>query len=237
MAIYPSRDSISLRKAGFDEGDISLIFVKIPTELEHLHSQGIIHNDLKMGNILLTPRDAEFKRFDTQLIDWNLATFYYSGYESSKKKGTICYHSPEGLFKTSHITPAADIWTLAVVMYSAVAQQKPFAFSCNKSPLKAIASLVGGKKVVELYKKYKFVVPDLHPLIQEMEQKPEDYPPLDLYSFKVKAEPNHVTEEFISVLVRMLEVDPELRPTAPELLQMPYFARQTRLPKVGVMKE
>lgn len=47
-----------------------------------------------MGNILINSLGSNFKLFETQLIDWNLASFYYKGYESNAKKGTACYYSP-----------------------------------------------------------------------------------------------------------------------------------------------
>lgn len=35
-----------------------------------------------------------FKIFETQLIDWNMASFYYPGFDINTKKGTVCYYSP-----------------------------------------------------------------------------------------------------------------------------------------------
>ncbi len=72
-----------------------------------------------------------FKMFETQLIDWNLATFYYKGYESNTKKGTVCYYSPEVLMKSSHITPAIDVWSFAIVMWTFFTDGKPFFSDCK----------------------------------------------------------------------------------------------------------
>jgi serine/threonine protein kinase len=57
-----------------------MIFYKLVKELKKTHSNGIIHNDLKLGNILINSIGPNFKMFETQLIDWNLASFYYLGY-------------------------------------------------------------------------------------------------------------------------------------------------------------
>ena len=85
-----------------------------------------------------------FKFFQIQLIDWNLASFYYKGYELSGRKGTVCYYSPEALLKSLHITPAADIWALAIVFITYITDSKPFKNNCKEDNLKSIISLVGG---------------------------------------------------------------------------------------------
>ena len=97
-----------------------------------------------------------FKFYDVQLIDWNLASFYYTGIDLSAKRGTVCYYAPQQLFLTYHITPAIDIWALGVVMYIYYSDVKPFSHNCKSSNIKAIASLVGGKKLLEMYKKYRY---------------------------------------------------------------------------------
>lgn len=116
----------------------------------------MVHNDMKLGNIMVNSIGPSFKFYEVQLIDWNLASFYYKGYESDLKRGTVCYYSPEQLFETYHITPAIDIWSLGIVMFTFYTDSKPFTFNCKTNDLRAILSLVGGKKLLDLYKKYRF---------------------------------------------------------------------------------
>ena len=124
-------------------------------ELEKSHKAGIIHNDIKMGNILVNSEGEHFKSCEVELIDWNLASFYYTGVDINNKRGTVCYYSPEQLFLTYHITPAIDIWALGVVMFIYYTDRKPFfGVGCKKDNLKAIASLVGGRKLIDNYAKY-----------------------------------------------------------------------------------
>lgn len=84
-----------------------------------------------------------FKFYELQLIDWNLAKFYYKGMDDISKRGTVCYYSPEELLRTIHVTPARDIWSLGIAMYTYYTNEKPFTYNCKKDNLKAIASLVG----------------------------------------------------------------------------------------------
>lgn len=97
-----------------------------------------------MGNILVNSIGPHFKFYEVELIDWNLASFYYEGVDIGNKRGTVCYYSPEQLFLTYHITPAIDIWALGVVMYIYYFDRKPFVgVNCKNHNLKAIATLVG----------------------------------------------------------------------------------------------
>lgn len=97
-----------------------------------------------MGNILINSIHDNFKFFQVQLIDWNLSTFYFKGYEFNGRKGTTCYYSPEELLKSIHNTPATDIWSLAVVMIVYITDSKPFKYNCKDDNLKSIVSLIGG---------------------------------------------------------------------------------------------
>lgn len=94
LAIYPAKESLTLRDVEFFPHEAALVFYKILVELDKTHRNSLIHNDLKMGNIMINNLGHNFKLFQTQLIDWNLVTFYYLGYETNTRKGTTCYYSP-----------------------------------------------------------------------------------------------------------------------------------------------
>jgi eukaryotic-like serine/threonine-protein kinase len=87
-------------------------------EMDKVHRAGIIHNDIKMGNIILNSMGLDFKFYEAQLIDWNLALFYYTGLDHNVKRGTVCFYSPEELLRTHYATPARDIWSLGVTMFT-----------------------------------------------------------------------------------------------------------------------
>ena len=62
-----------------------------------MHRVGIIHHDIKFGNILYFKEDESF---GAQLIDFNLAKFYYPGSYDTGKSGTVGYYSAEELFRS-----------------------------------------------------------------------------------------------------------------------------------------
>ncbi len=125
---------------------------------------------MKMGNILVNSMGPNFKFYEVQLIDWNLATFYYTGSLEYSKRGTVCFYSPQQLLKGKSITPLVDIWALAIVMFTYYTDEKPFGLNCKNDNLKAITSLVGGDKIVSLLKKYRYPSLDSFRIMKQIKQ-------------------------------------------------------------------
>jgi len=95
LAIFPQKETMSLKGVEFDHEEAPLIFLKLLIELEKTHNAGIIHHDIKLGNILINSKyGSDYLFYETQIIDWNGAAFYHTGYDSNHKIGTKCYYAP-----------------------------------------------------------------------------------------------------------------------------------------------
>ena len=102
---------------------VATIGSQLATALAAAHRAGILHRDVKPGNVLL--RDQAGR--DAKLTDFGIARaeedhqLTQTGFVS----GTAAYFSPE-LARGEDPSPAADVWALGATLYCALEGRKPF---------------------------------------------------------------------------------------------------------------
>jgi eukaryotic-like serine/threonine-protein kinase len=91
----------------------------VGSALDHAHAQGVVHRDVKPGNVLLR-RDGV-----TKLVDLGIATAHDHTRltHSGMVLGTAAYMAPEQL-EGGETTRATDIYALAVVAYEALTGER-----------------------------------------------------------------------------------------------------------------
>lgn len=90
--------------------------------LDYAHKQGLIHRDVKPGNILVTPEGI------AKVSDLGLAAFIHGDADprAGKIVGTADYLSPEQIRTPGDITHVSDIYSLGCTLYYAVCGKVPF---------------------------------------------------------------------------------------------------------------
>ncbi len=112
------------------EHEAAALMLPIMAALETAHARGIIHRDLKPANIFVArgPKGEVIPK----LLDFGVAKQVERGRSGSgltrtgTTLGTPEYMSPEQANGDKQIGPQTDVWSLAVVLYEAIAGRCPF---------------------------------------------------------------------------------------------------------------
>jgi eukaryotic-like serine/threonine-protein kinase len=114
------------REGPLSPADSVAVITQISRALTRAHQMGIVHRDVKPGNIFLT-RNAD-GRLHAKLIDFGIAESANEEgqLESCDLAGTPDYLSPEQLLGERRPDPQDDVYALAVVAFECVVGRVPF---------------------------------------------------------------------------------------------------------------
>lgn len=110
------------------EAEVLNLGKQLASGLEHAHRQGVIHRDLKPGNLRVTP-EGRLKILDFGLAFLlqaeNAPTATLPVTESFDNAGTLPYMSPEQI-KGHKPDARADVWSAGAVLYEMATGKCPF---------------------------------------------------------------------------------------------------------------
>ncbi|KAI0102907.1 hypothetical protein GGR51DRAFT_525820 [Nemania sp. FL0031] len=114
------------RRKGLTEPEVRFYAIQIAGAIKYMHAKGIIHRDLKMGNIFLD------RGMNAKIGDFGLAALLVTGKDMQTiRRTTLCgtpnYIAPEILEKGKkghdHMV---DIWSLGIIMFAMLTSKPPF---------------------------------------------------------------------------------------------------------------
>jgi len=142
-----------------------------PLAAAHALSPPIVHRDLKPENVFVTTDGA------VKLLDFGIARRSGAGTDVTDTGagiGTAAYMSPEQATDARDVGPAADVWSVGVMLYEALAGRPPFAAPSRNEIITKILT----RAPVPLRDAAPGCPPELAALVQRcLAKEPERRPP------------------------------------------------------------
>jgi hypothetical protein len=114
------RTLAELTKAGaISDRDVARIGIALCEALDHAHARGVIHRDVKPGNVMVLAEPAAGAGF-AKLADFGVAHVATADAltHTGDIVGTLAYMAPEQA-EGARVTPACDVYSLALTLYEA----------------------------------------------------------------------------------------------------------------------
>ena len=117
----PDLEAVLAERGRLPLGEAARIVTEAAEALQAAHDRGIVHRDIKPGNILLTPDG------DVRIVDFGIARALADAVITSPGLviGSLPYCSPEQILGEP-VGPASDVYSLGVVLYEAITGRRPF---------------------------------------------------------------------------------------------------------------
>jgi eukaryotic-like serine/threonine-protein kinase len=153
------------RGQALDENAALRIVVEVAEVLSYLHDEGVIHRDVKPGNIMLTGGG------NVKLIDLGFAAGEDSAPSPTDSTvGTVAYLSPEQARGGAAADLRSDIYSLGVTLFHLVIGRLPFESSDDREVLRM--QIMASLSSPEL--KGRDLSPHLHYFVEKMMAKDKD---------------------------------------------------------------
>ncbi|KAH7295732.1 hypothetical protein KP509_27G063100 [Ceratopteris richardii] len=109
---YDLASIIAAASVNFTESQIKCYILQILRGLDHCHSRGVLHRDIKGSNLLLD------RQGNLKIADFGLATFFHPDKKQqlTTRVVTLWYRAPELLLGATEYGTGIDIWSVGCIL-------------------------------------------------------------------------------------------------------------------------
>ncbi|XP_024974937.1 protein IMPAIRED IN BABA-INDUCED STERILITY 1-like [Cynara cardunculus var. scolymus] len=189
----------------FNDSQIKCYMLQLLKGIEHCHSRGVIHRDIKSSNILINNEGV------LKIADFGLANFFNSRSKQplTSRVVTLWYRPPELLLGSTNYGPYVDMWSVGCVF----------------------AELFVGRPIL----KGRTEVEQLHKIFKLCGTPPDEYwtksklplaamfRPQFTYASTLRERCKELPRTVVDLIDTLISVEPEKRATAKSALQAEYF--------------
>ncbi|KAN0060347.1 hypothetical protein ACQY0O_007676 [Thecaphora frezii] len=203
---------LSTMRTPFLQSEIKTLMKQLLSAVALLHSQWIIHRDLKTSNLLMNNRGM------LKVADFGLARTYGDPLgDMTSLVVTLWYRAPELLLGSPTYTSTIDLWSIGCIFAELLLHKPLFSGKTETEQLSLIFRLLGAPNS------------NLYPGITSLPSVRDSKVTLSSHTTRSSIRTNlrrhfrYVTENAIDLLASLLDYDPEKRISAAEALKHPYF--------------
>lgn len=195
-----------------DLNEIRILMYKLLLSLDNCAKHGIMHRDIKPGNVLISP-----DKKNLELIDWGLADLYFPEKPYTTHVSTMRYKAPELLLNYQYYDYGVDIWGAGCIMAEMLVKFPFFEGRNLDEMVFQVANVCGSVPILLYVDKYGLTLSQ-----QVLSQMPSNQQPgWDRLLQSIR--PQKMDNDAISLMKKLLTVDHEERISAAEALNEPFF--------------
>jgi len=189
----------------FSESQVKCIMRQVFQGLSYLHSNFIVHRDLKVSNLLLTGQGS------LKIADFGLARYYGLPLKPmTPRVVTLWYRAPELLLNAKTQTTAIDMWSAGCILGELLAHKPLLQGKSEIHQIQLIVDLLGTPND-HIWPEFSSL-----PAVQDFDLKQQPYN-------NIKQKFPWLTPAGLRLLNFLFMYDPNKRATATECLQSSYF--------------
>ena len=194
--------------------EIRILMYKLLVSLNESHKRGIMHRDVKPGNMLFSKNHKKMK-----LIDWGLAELYFPKMAYSPRVSTLRYKAPELLLNYQYYDYGIDVWGAGCVLAEMLIRFPFFEGRDFDEMVCDIASVCGTASIQQYAEKYGLQLSQEITVNLPQAQAPQWHKIVQNGTIPQKK----YNADAVKLLTALLTVDHEERITAAEALQFSFF--------------